>query len=81
MYFSIDIVKIKIKRTKKDQSKQFEWQVTTERIGIKKQPHIVPENLVVQRMSHIPAGRIKKYERFCSVYWLLQTILTKFERH
>ena len=52
-----------MKRTKKDQSKQFEWQVTAERTRIKKQSEIVPENLVVQRISPIPAGRMKMYER------------------
>ena len=51
-----------MKRTNKDQWKQFEQQVAGKRTGTKKQSHIVPEDLVVQRMSPIPTGRIKKYE-------------------
>lgn len=43
-----------MKRTNNNQSKQFEWQVTTKRIRTKKQSHIVPKDLVVNRMSLIP---------------------------
>ena len=50
-----------MKRTNKDQWKQFEQQVTAKRTGTKKKSYIVPEDLVVQRMSSIPTGRMKKY--------------------
>ena len=40
-----------MKRTNKDQWKQFEQQVPAKRNGTKKQSHIAPEDLVVQRMS------------------------------
>ena len=51
-----------MKRTNKDRWKQFEQQVAAKRTGTKKQSHLVPEDLVVQRMSPIATGRIKKYE-------------------
>lgn len=51
-----------MKIANKDQRKQFEQQVTAKRTGTKKQSHIVPEYMVLQKMAPIPTGRIKKYE-------------------
>ena len=79
-----------MKRTNKDQWKQFEQQVAAKRTGTKKQSHIVPEDLVVQRMSPIPTGRMEKYEPldtrdfvpFTDFYELsLENIKKACERH
>ena len=79
-----------MKRTNKDQWKQFEQQVIAKRTGTKKQSHIVPEDLVVQRISPIPTGRMKKYEHldrrdfvpFTDFYELsLENIKIACERH
>lgn len=56
-----------MKRTSKDQLKQFEQQVTGKKTGTKKHWHIVPEGFIVQRMLTSLAGRMEKHERFCSV--------------
>lgn len=65
--FSIGTGKVKMKRTSKDQLKQFEQQVTGKKTGTKKHWHIVPEDFIVQRMLTSLAGRMEKHERFCSV--------------
>ena len=51
-----------MKRTNKDQWKQFEQQVAAKRTGTKNQSHIVPEDLGVKRMSPIPSVIMKKYK-------------------
>ena len=65
--FSIGTGKVKMKRTSKDQLKQFEQQVTGKKTETKKHWHIVPEDFIVQRMLTSLAGRMEKHERFCSV--------------
>ena len=45
-----------MKRGNKDQWKNFEPQVAAKRTANKKQSHIVPEDIVVQRLSAIPTG-------------------------
>ena len=51
-----------MKRTSNKEWKDFEQQVSNKRTHDKRTAHTVPTDLIVQRMSTAPTGRLKKYE-------------------